>query len=173
MAVTISQVLASHPEQLVSAAGDVAAAAADLDSRITRERLQLTRLASDWRGTASDTAQGHANEMFGDQELYRDRLKSLHTAMSSGGAALGAIRSRVSDLVASPEADLFDISDNGRVALGWRLKFLVLGNPALALKWGMRRLALQTSIQTALAEFDVEDKSTANKMDRINKGLAK
>ncbi|WP_237158540.1 WXG100 family type VII secretion target [Mycolicibacterium fortuitum] len=110
---TISQVLGSHPEQLVSAAGDVASAAGDIDNQIARERLQLTRLASDWRGTASDTAQGHANEMFGDQELYRDRLKLLHTAMSSGGAELGSIRTRVSDLVSSPEADLFDISDEG------------------------------------------------------------
>ncbi|WP_166903778.1 WXG100 family type VII secretion target [Mycobacterium sp. DL440] len=173
MSVTISQVLASHPEQLVSAAGEVASAASDLDSRIARERMQLTRLASDWRGTASDTAQGHANEMFGDQELYRDRLKSLHTAMSSGGAELGGIRTRVSDLVSSPEADLFDISDDGRVALGWRLKLLVASLPVLALKWGMRRLALQTAIQTALSEFDAADKSTANKIDRINKGLVK
>ncbi|MEX3644393.1 hypothetical protein [Mycolicibacterium porcinum] len=173
MAVTISQVLGSHPEQLVSAAGDVAAAAGDLDNQIARERLQLTRLTSDWHGTASDTAQGHANEMFGDQEIYRDRLKLLHIAMSSGGQELGGIRSRVSELVSSPEADLFDISDDGNVALGWRLKFLAATNPALALKWGMRRLALQTSIQTALAEFDAADKSTANKMDRINQGLVK
>lgn len=173
MAVTISQVLGSHPEQLVSAAGDVASAAGDIDNQIARERLQLTRLASDWRGTASDTAQGHANEMFGDQELYRDRLKLLHTVMSSGGAELGSIRTRVSDLVSSPEADLFDISDEGRVSLGWRLKALVAVYPVLALKWGMRRLALQTSIQTALAEFDAADKSTAGKMDRINNGLVK
>ena len=117
MAVTISQVLASHPEHLVRAAGEVAAAAGDIDNQIARERLQLSRLASDWRGTASDTAQGHANEMFGDQELYRDRLTLLHTAMSSGGEELGGIRSRVSDLVSSPEADLFEISDDGSVAL--------------------------------------------------------
>jgi uncharacterized protein YukE len=173
VAVTISQVLASHPDQLVAAAGEVASAASDLDSRIARERLQLTRLASDWRGSASDTAQGHANEMFGDQEIYRDRLKSLQSAMSSGGAELGGIRARVSDLVSSPEADLFDISDDGSVALGWRLKLLVASLPVLALKWGMRRLALQTAIQTALAEFAAADKSTANKMDRINKGLVK
>lgn len=173
MAVTISLVLASHPEQLVSAAGEVASAAADLDSRIALERLQLTRLASDWLGTASDTAQGQATEMFGDQEIYRDRLKSLDTAMSSGGAELGGIRARLSDLVSSPEADLFDISDDGRVSLGWRLKALVVAYPVLALKWGMRRLALQTSIQTALAEFDAADKATADKMDRINLGLVK
>ncbi|NKZ11080.1 hypothetical protein HGA11_08825 [Mycolicibacterium septicum DSM 44393] len=173
MAVTISQVLGSNPEQLVSAAGDVAAAAGDIDDQIARERMQLTRLASDWRGTSSDTAQGHANEMFGDQEVYRDRLKLLHTAMSAGGAELGGIRGRLNALVSSSAAGLFDISDEGRVSLGWRLKFLVSTNPVLAVMWGMRRMALQSAIQAALAEFDAADKSTANKMDRINKGLVK
>ncbi len=53
------------------------------------------------------------------------------------------------------------------------LKALVVAYPVLALKWGMRRLALQTSIQTALAEFDAADKATTDKMDRINLGLVK
>ncbi|WP_395306809.1 hypothetical protein V4U86_15195 [Mycobacterium sp. AMU20-3851] len=170
---TISEVEASRPDDLVAAAGEVASAAADLESWIDRERLQLTRLASDWRGSASDTAREHATEMFGDQEIYADRLKLLHAAMSSGGAQLGGIRRRVMALVSSPEASLFDISDDGRVSLGWRLKVLVATNPALAMMWGMRRLALQTAIQTGLAEFDAEDKATADKMDRINKGLLK
>lgn len=69
-----------------------------------------------------------------------------------------------------PEADLFDISDDGRVALGWRLKLLVAAYPVLAMKWGMRRLALQTAIQTVLAEFDAADKATADKMNRIQQG---
>ena len=171
MAVTISQVLASRPAQLAAAAAEVGAAANDLGNQIARERLQLTRLASDWRGSASDTAQTHANEMFGDQELYRDRLTSLQTAMASGGATLDGIRTRLSQLVSSPEADLFDISDDGRVALGWRLKLLVAAYPVLAMKWGMRRLALQTAIQTALAEFDAADKATADKINRIQQGL--
>ncbi|AFP38388.1 hypothetical protein MSMEI_1916 [Mycolicibacterium smegmatis MC2 155] len=171
MAVTISQVLASRPAQLAAAAAEVGAAANDLGNQIARERLQLTRLASDWRGSASDTAQTHANEMFGDQELYRDRLTSLQTAMASGGATLDGIRTRLSQLVSSPEADLFDISDDGRVALGWRLKLLVAAYPVLAMKWGMRRLALQTAIQTVLAEFDAADKATADKMNRIQQGL--
>lgn len=173
MAVTISQVLASRPEQLVAAAGEVASAANDLADQIARERVQLTRLASDWRGTASDTAQGHANEMFGDQELYRGRLTSLQTAMVSGGETLDGIRTRVLNLVSSPEAGLFDISDDGRVALGWRLKLLVVAYPVLAMRWGMRRLALQTAIQTALAEFDAADKATADKMNRIQQGLVR
>jgi len=91
--------------------------------------------------------------------------------MASGGATLDGIRTRLSQLVSSPEADLFDISDDGRVALGWRLKLLVAAYPVLAMKWGMRRLALQTAIQTALAEFDAADKATADKMNRIQQGL--
>jgi len=173
VAVTISQVEASRPENLVAAAAEVGAAAAELESWIDRERLQLTRLASDWRGSASDTALEHATEMFGDQQIYGDRLNLLHTAMSAGGARLGGIRRRVVALVSSPEASLFDISDDGRVSLGWRLKFMVATNPALAMTWGLRRLALQTAIQTGLAEFDAEDKATATKMERINKGLLK
>ena len=130
-------------------------------------------MASDWRGSTSDSAREHATEIFGDQELYGDRLKLLHTTMSAGGAELGGIRQRIIALVSSPEVSLFDISDDGRVALGTRLKILVAASPVSAMQWGLRRLALQTAIQTGLVEFDAEDQATADKMERINQGLVK
>lgn len=173
MAVTISQVLASRPQDLVNAAAEVAAASAQIDSEIARQRLQLTRLAADWTGTASDSAQDSARETLGDLEIYRDRTQTLQNEMTTSGEELDRIRTELEGLVNGPESHLFDIADDGSVEFGTKLKLMVTFRPYLAMKYLMLRLELQTAIQTALAKFDAADKSCASQMRKINKGIVR
>lgn len=173
MAVTVSQVLASRPEALVGAAAEVASATAQIDAEIASQRHSLTRLAADWTGPASASAQGSAQETLGDLEIYRDRTQALHKQLATSGKELSRIRTDLTARVDGPESRLFDIADTGHVEFGKKLKLLVVVRPYLAMKYGMHRLELQTAIQTALAKFDAADQSCASQLRKINQGMAR
>ncbi|WP_167857810.1 WXG100 family type VII secretion target [Mycobacterium sp. DL99] len=170
MPLTVSQVLGSRPEALVSAAGEVKAAGSEIDLQLAGERSQMDALASKWTGTASDGARVNADEMFGDQQLYRTKLQKLSDKMAASGETLTGIRKELSDLVNSGEAQYFNIADNGSVTAGWRLLWWAALSPRNALEVKIRQLKLQTRIQTALDKFDAADKATAAALRKIGRG---
>jgi WXG100 family type VII secretion target len=168
MPLTVSEVLGARPEGLLRAATELQSAASQVDSQLAAERGRLANLAADWTGPSSDAAQDHAEELLGDQVGYRNKLTAMQKELATAGDDLGHYRSALSSLVNSPEAQYFDIADDGTVSLGLRLQFMAAMSPALAMKFGLRRLALQTAIQTALAHFQSSDTAAAAALRKID-----
>lgn len=171
MPVTVSLVLASNPDSLVTASGEVSAGAADVDERIAAERSGLDGLSTTWTGTASSAALNHAEDMLTAQRRYRDTLHALGRELAAAGGELAHLRSEIADLVAGVEATLFHIADDGTTTPGPILATLAKLSPVLAMDVRLRGLALQTAIQTALDKFDAADGAAAHQLRQITRGL--
>jgi uncharacterized protein YukE len=171
--VTVSQVLGSRPETLVTAAGQLGDGAGDVDDRMATERSRFGELTATWVGTASDAASDHASEMIDDQRRYRDKLAALQRQLAAAGDELGHLRSALSDLTSSIEAKLFHIADDGTTTPGPILKTLARTSPVLAMDIRLRGLALQTAIQTLLDRFDAADQAAAYRLRQIDSGAVR
>jgi uncharacterized protein YukE len=163
-------VLGSAPESLITAAGELRAAASELDMQIASGRFHLATLEAQWTGTAAERAQTNADEMIGDQVSYRAKLKSLETELHESGSTLTDVRRKLSDLVNSGEASFFNIADNGSVTPGLRLLWWASLWPTNAMEVKIGQLKLQTKIQTALDEFDAADQAAAAALRKIDRG---
>ncbi|MEV3901120.1 hypothetical protein AB0K11_02260 [Mycobacterium sp. NPDC050551] len=165
----IAAVLGSKPEALITAAGQIVESVSNVDVQIAGGRTQFADLDSKWTGTAAEAAQVSGEEMIGDQVIYRDKLSALEKQLNHYGASLRDIRKELSDLVSSGEAGYFDISDDGTVTPGWRLLAWGALSARNAMEVNIRRLQLQTKIQTALDKFDAADKAAAGAIRTANR----
>ena len=168
MPVTVSLVLASKPDSLVTASTEVGAGAVEVDGRIATERSRLDALSATWTGTASVAALDHAEDMLTAQRRYRDALHALQKELAAAGGELGHLRSELSDLVSSVEAALFHIADDGTTTPGPLLRTLATLSPVLAMEGRLRGLALQAAIRIALDKFDAADRAAAHQLRQIS-----
>jgi hypothetical protein len=113
VATSISAVEASQPERLVSAATEVGARAAQLDSLITAQRDSVTQLRGGWSGAAATAAIARGEQNLASQEALRDKLQTLQGVLASGGGQLGTTRTALLDMVGRLRGQGWQISDDG------------------------------------------------------------
>lgn len=92
MPYTVSQVVGSNPESLLTASLNARAAAQRVNAQIEKAKGEFAQLNSDWTGTAADAAQKQGREMFEDQTAYRDKLYEVAKPLATGGKDLTEIR---------------------------------------------------------------------------------
>jgi uncharacterized protein YukE len=153
VASSISAVEASQPERLVSAAADVGARAGQLDSLIETQRRSMSELRTGWSGTAADAALARGERDLAKQESVRDKLRTLNSALESGGGQLGSTRTALLDMVNSLRGQGWQISDDGVATPPANLNEVFRSYP----------LAYTTMIQRLLQTFDSIDRDTAGK----------
>lgn len=135
MTLTVSQVLGTQPQSLLTAADDVASAANRLDAQISSQRSHLSQLAGAWTGGASTAAQKQGADMLVGQEGYRDKLRTMQQVMSSGGQQLTGIKSALESMVNGGASQFWQVADNGSVTPGpllQRYANLFCGSPTAA-----------------------------------------
>ncbi|BBW99461.1 hypothetical protein MMOR_03980 [Mycolicibacterium moriokaense] len=113
VATSLSAVEASQPERLVSAAAEVGARTAQLDSLITAQRASVDKLREGWSGTAANAALARGERNLATQEALRDKLRTLQGVLATGGGQLGATRTALLDMVSQLKGQGWRISDNG------------------------------------------------------------
>jgi uncharacterized protein YukE len=153
----------------MAAANQLATSVSNIDTQIATGRRQFDVLDDKWTGTAAEAAQTSGEEMIGDQVIYRDKLSALEEKLTHFGTELTDIRKELDGLVHSGEASFFNIGDNGTVTPGWRLLAWAALSPRNAMEVNIRRLQLQTKIQTALDKFDAADKAAAGAIRQANR----
>ncbi len=113
MATTISAVEASQPERLVSAAADVAAQTARLDTLISAQRESVNTLREGWSGDAADAAIARGEQHLVGQEALRDKLRTLQEVLATGGGQLHSTRIALLEMVEQLRSQGWQISDDG------------------------------------------------------------
>jgi uncharacterized protein YukE len=113
VATSISAVEASRPDRLVSAAADVGAQTAQLDSLISAQRESVVKLREGWSGSAADAAVSRAEQNLAGQEALRDKLQALQGVLATGGGQLDSTRTALLDMVESLRSHGWQISDDG------------------------------------------------------------
>ncbi len=106
---SVSQVAASQPEMLLTAAARLGAAITRLDSAIAGQRQVIAALRGSWTGSAADAAVASAERQIADMEQLRGRLVACQAALQRGGAQLSSARAGLLSIV------------SGLRALGWRV----------------------------------------------------
>ena len=99
MAVTLSTVEATRPEELNTAATNVGGKVTQLNSTIDAQRNALRELQSSWRGTASEAAMTRAERNLGEQTKFRDHLEQVQKTLQTGGTHLSQARSAILGVV--------------------------------------------------------------------------
>ncbi|MCX2710460.1 alpha/beta hydrolase [Mycolicibacterium sp. J2] len=106
---SVSQVAASQPATLLTAAAQLGAAITRLDSAIAGQRQVIAALRGSWTGSAADAAVARAERQIADMEQLRGRLVACQAALQRGGAQLSSARAGLLSIV------------SGLRALGWRV----------------------------------------------------
>jgi len=172
MPTSISAVEASQPERLVSAAAEVGAQAAQLDSLITTQRDSVTSLRGGWAGPAATAAIARGEQNLVTQEALRDKLQTLQGVLASGGGQLGTTRTVLLDMVGQLRSQGWQVSDDG----------VATPPPNLSEAFRSYPRAYTQMIQKLLATYDSIDGQTAGSFpsfdedagepDAIPKGFA-
>ena len=113
MATSISAVEASQPERLVSAATDVGARTAQLDSLISTQRESVNKLREGWSGSAANAALARGEQNLASQEALRDKLQTLQGVLATGGGQLSSTRTALLGMVGQLRSQGWQISDDG------------------------------------------------------------
>lgn len=153
VATSISAVEASQPERLVSAAADVGARTAQLDSLIAAQRESVSKLREGWSGTAANAAISRGERNLASQEVLRDKLQTLQGVMATGGDQLGSTRTALLDMVGQLRSQGWQVSDDG----------LATPPPNLPEVFRSYPQAYTQLIQRLLKTYDGIDSDTAGK----------
>jgi hypothetical protein len=167
MTLTVSQVLGTRPQSLLTAAEEVASSANRLDAQISSQRTQLSRLAGSWTGGASTAAQQQGADMLVGQEGYRDKLRAMQQVMSSGGRQLTGIRSALESMLTGGAGQFWKVADNGSVSPGPLLQQYASLFPVLGMQIKLKALEMESAVKKMLAEFEQADKDTADAMRKF------
>lgn len=171
MPYTVSQVVNSDPESLLTASLDARAAAQRVDTQISSARTQFARLAGDWAGAAADAAQQHGRESLDGQVAYRDHLYALSEPLATGGALLTELRSNLKKALDAAQ-EQWDVADDGGVAPGFWLRWYARVSPVQALQVAAERIAVENAIKLLLAKFEAADRDTGHQIRKVGWELA-
>ncbi|OMC13164.1 hypothetical protein [Mycolicibacterium fortuitum] len=146
MPYTVSQVVGSNPESLLTASLNARAAAQRVNAQIEKAKGEFAQLNSDWTGTAADAA--------------------LAKPLATGGKDLTEIRGSLKAAVDSAE-DLWDVADNGAVTPGFWLRRLAAMSKVTAMVIESKRITVECDIKLKLAQFEAADRNTAYKIRKV------
>jgi uncharacterized protein YukE len=113
VAISISAVEASQPERLVSAAIEIGARTAQLDSLISTQRESVNKLREGWSGSAANAALARGQQNLASQEALREKLQTLQGVLATGGGRLSSARTALLDMVVQLRSQGWQISDEG------------------------------------------------------------
>lgn len=171
MPYTVSQVVNSDPESLLTASLNARAAAARVDTQIHRARTQFAHLADDWSGTAAGAAQKQGRESLDEQAAYRDHLYAVAEPLATGGAQLTELRTNLKKAVDAAQAQ-WDVADDGGVTPGFWLRWYARVSPVQALQVAAKRIEVENAIKLLLAKFEAADRDTGHRIRKIGWELA-
>jgi hypothetical protein len=160
VATSISAVEASEPGRLLSAADEVGAQLAQLDSLIATQRDAVAQLRDGWSGQATDAAIARAEQHLATQEALRDQLQILQGVLASGGGQLDSARSALLDMVSQLRGQGWQISDDGVATAPANLSEVFHSFPQ----------AYTQLIQKLLETYDVIDDETAGRFPTFDLG---
>jgi uncharacterized protein YukE len=106
---SVSQVAASQPDTLLTAAAQLGDRIGELDAAIAGQRQVIAQLRGSWAGSAADAAVARAERHIADMDQLRGRLVACRAALQRGGAQLSSARAGLVSIV------------SGLRALGWRV----------------------------------------------------
>jgi uncharacterized protein YukE len=113
MAVTVSLVEATRPEEWTNAATNIGDKVAQLNSTIDAQRNALRDLKGGWQGQASDAASKRAEHNISQQTRFRARLEQAQKVLQTGGTYLGQARSAILGVVNTLRGQGWQVSDDG------------------------------------------------------------
>ena len=171
MPYTVSQVLNSDPESLLTASLGARAAAQRVDAQIDRARTQFVHLAEDWTGTAADAAQKQGRESLDEQTAYRNHLDAVAQPLAAGGAQLIELRANLKKTVDAAESQ-WDVADDGGVTPGFWLRWYSRVSPVQALQIAAKRIEVENAIKLLLAKFEAADRDTGYQLRKVGWELA-
>lgn len=158
MAVTLSTVEATRPEELNTAATNVGGKVTQLNSTIDAQRNALRELQSSWRGTASEAAMTRAERNLGEQTKFRDHLEQVQKTLQTGGTHLSQARSAILGVVNSLRSQGWQVSDDG----------VATPPPTLPPALKGTAQAWTAIVQKLLTTFDDIDKQTAGNFPKFS-----
>lgn len=171
MPYTVSQVMNSAPESLLTVSLDARAAAQRVDAQIDRARTRFAHLADDWTGTAADAAQKQGRESLDEQTTYRDHLYAVAKPLATGGAQLTELRANLKKAVDAAQAQ-WDVADDGGVTPGFWLRWYARVSPVQALQIAAKRIEVENAIKLLLAKFEAADRDTGHQIRKVGWELA-
>ncbi|MEW5812239.1 MAG: hypothetical protein AB1925_22670 [Actinomycetota bacterium] len=113
VSVAVSTVEASDPQGVTAAASELTSRIADLDGALAEHQQALARVRASWQASARDAAAATAEQDVAALTQMRDRLESVRTALTTGGAHLDAVRTGLVGLVAALRGMGWTITDDG------------------------------------------------------------
>ncbi|MGE2832774.1 WXG100 family type VII secretion target [Mycobacterium sp. SMC-4] len=154
MSVTVSEVEASRPDDVIAAADRLRGKVGDLDTAIGEQRRQLEIMRRHWQGAGADAAIAKGEQELARQQHLRARLHLMAETLQRGGTRLGRIRTALLAVVEPLRRTGWRISDDGVATPPW---FAPLPVRALA-------PAHTALIKKLLGLFASADEATADAM---------
>ncbi|MEW2479168.1 alpha/beta hydrolase [Mycobacterium sp. NPDC049093] len=159
MAVSISQVVASHPEALVQSGADIGTRAATLAAQMDQQRATIDQLRASWTGTSADAAIAGATASLQRMQRLYDSLSALRSALQDGGGELVQQRSRIVGTVDKLKGQGWQVADDGTVSVrpGSVLDFYAKLSPVNRMLLQAMAAKASAQLKTMLAQFETTD----------------
>lgn len=154
MAVSVSLVEATRPEELTTAATNLGGKVAQLNSTIDAQRNAVRDLQSGWEGAASEAALARAERDLAKQTGFRDRLARAQQVLQTGGTHLAQARSALLGIVNTLRGQGWQVADDGVATPPPTLPPVLKGT---ATAW-------TAAVQRLLTTFGEIDKQTAGSL---------
>jgi uncharacterized protein YukE len=158
MAVSVSLVETTRPEELTTAATNLGGKVAQLNSTIDTQRNALRDLQGGWEGEASQAALARAERDLAKQTGFRDRLAQAQQILQTGGTHLAQTRSALLGIVNTLRGQGWQVSDNGVATPPATLPQVLKGT---ATAW-------TAIVQRLLTTFGEIDKQTAGSLPKFS-----
>jgi uncharacterized protein YukE len=158
MAVSVSLVEATRPEELTTAATNLGGKVAQLNSTIDAQRNAVRDLKGGWQGTAADAALARAERDLAKQTGFRDRLQQAQRALQTGGTYLGQAKGALVGIVNTLRSQGWQVSDDG----------VATPPPTLPPVLKSTAQAWTAAVQRLLTLFGEIDKQTAGSLPKFS-----
>lgn len=158
--VTIPQVEASQPGNLVQAGAEMGQKAAALSTQIEQHQKGLQTLHAGWQGSASEAAQAKSTATVQRMQQLQEALTRTQTIMQEGGGRLAQTRTSLMQAVTSLTAQGWQVGPDGSVSVrpGSTLEQYGKISPANAAQLQALAASNAATVKTMLANFDTADR---------------
>jgi uncharacterized protein YukE len=158
MAVSVSVVEATRPEELTTAATNLGGKVAQVNSTIEAQRTAVRDLKGGWQGAAADAALARAERDLAKQTGFRDRLQQGQRALQTGGTYLGQAKGALVGIVNTLRSQGWQVSDDG----------VATPPPTLPPVLKSTAQAWTAAVQRLLTLFGEIDKHTAGSLPKFS-----
>ncbi|CQD11619.1 alpha/beta hydrolase [Mycolicibacterium conceptionense] len=158
--VTIPQVEASQPGNLVQAGAEMGQKATALGTQIEQHQKGLQTLHAGWQGSASDAAQAKSTATVQRMRQLQEALTRTQTIMQEGGGQLAQTRTSLLQTVSGLTAQGWQVGPDGSVSVrpGSTLEKYGKTSPANAMRLQALAASNAVNVKTILANFDTTDR---------------